>query len=157
VTPVGGTYYAHIVPGLTGYVDTLLPALLQVERGVIIDASEDAAVPARVAGRFAAAGIATQRVSMPDTQALKTFRAVRGVTADDQGEAVALGMMAAAYLAFRQGRIPRTVVERAAGGGHLFERYVYRYLSLSSGTSAVSACSSGVLSAILAPRWPAAL
>jgi shikimate kinase / 3-dehydroquinate synthase len=37
---------------------------------------------------------------------------VQGVTADDQGEAVALGMMAAAYLAFRQGRVPRTVVEQ---------------------------------------------
>jgi shikimate kinase/3-dehydroquinate synthase len=31
---------------------------------------------------------------------------------DDQGEAVALGMMAAAYLAFRQGRIPASVVEQ---------------------------------------------
>ena len=37
---------------------------------------------------------------------------VRGVTADDQGEGVALGMMAAAHLAFRQGRIPATVVEQ---------------------------------------------
>ena len=36
---------------------------------------------------------------------------VRGGTADDQGEAVALGMMAAAYLAFRQGRIPASVVD----------------------------------------------
>ena len=37
---------------------------------------------------------------------------VRGTTADDQGEAVALGLMAAAYLAFRQGRIPETVVDQ---------------------------------------------
>jgi shikimate kinase / 3-dehydroquinate synthase len=37
---------------------------------------------------------------------------VRGVAADDQGEAVALGMMAAAYLAFRQGRIPAAVVDQ---------------------------------------------
>jgi shikimate kinase/3-dehydroquinate synthase len=37
---------------------------------------------------------------------------VRGDTPDDQGEAVALGMMAAAYLSFRQGRVPRAVVEQ---------------------------------------------
>ena len=37
---------------------------------------------------------------------------VRDSTADDQGEAVALGMMAAAYLAFRQGRIPASVVDQ---------------------------------------------
>ena len=37
---------------------------------------------------------------------------LRGVAADDQGEAVALGMMAAAHLAFRQGRITKTVVEQ---------------------------------------------
>jgi shikimate kinase/3-dehydroquinate synthase len=37
---------------------------------------------------------------------------IRGTDTDDQGEAVALGMMAAAHLAFRQGRIPGTVVER---------------------------------------------
>lgn len=36
----------------------------------------------------------------------------RGVSADDQGEAVALGMMAAAYLAARQGRIPGPVVDQ---------------------------------------------
>ena len=37
---------------------------------------------------------------------------VRDTTADDQGEAVALGLMAAAYLAFRQGRIPEAVVDQ---------------------------------------------
>jgi shikimate kinase/3-dehydroquinate synthase len=37
---------------------------------------------------------------------------VRDAAADDQGEAVALGMMAAAYLAFRQGRIPEAVVDQ---------------------------------------------
>ena len=75
VTPVGGSYYAHIGPGLTGRVDTLLPALPEVERGVIIEASEDTAVAARVAGRFAAAGVATHRVALPDTQASKSFHA----------------------------------------------------------------------------------
>jgi shikimate kinase/3-dehydroquinate synthase len=37
---------------------------------------------------------------------------VRDTTADDQGEAVALGLMAAAYLAFRQDRIPEAVVDQ---------------------------------------------
>ena len=34
-----------------------------------------------------------------------------GQAAEDQGEAVALGLMAAAHLAFRQGRIPAEVVD----------------------------------------------
>ena len=37
---------------------------------------------------------------------------VRDTTADDQGESVALGMMAAAHLSFRQGRIPEAVVDQ---------------------------------------------
>jgi shikimate kinase / 3-dehydroquinate synthase len=37
---------------------------------------------------------------------------VRDTAPDDQGEAVALGMVAAAYLAFRQGRIPQAVVDQ---------------------------------------------
>ena len=51
VTPVGGSYYAHIGPGLADRVDTLLPALPDAERGVIIEAAEDTAVAARVAER----------------------------------------------------------------------------------------------------------
>jgi len=74
VTPVGGTYYAHIGSGLTGHVDSLLPELPEVERGMIIEASEDGDVAARVAEGFAAAGIPTHRVALPDTQASKTFR-----------------------------------------------------------------------------------
>jgi hypothetical protein len=41
---------------------------------VIIEASEDSAVAARVAARFAAAGIATHRVALPDAQASKSFQ-----------------------------------------------------------------------------------
>jgi shikimate kinase / 3-dehydroquinate synthase len=73
VTPVGGTYYAHVGPGLTGHVDSLLPALPEVERGMIIEAGEDEGVAARVAEGFAAAGIGVHRVALPDTQASKTF------------------------------------------------------------------------------------
>jgi shikimate kinase/3-dehydroquinate synthase len=74
VTPVGGTYYAHIGPGLTDHVDALLPALPEAERGMIIEASEDEGVAARVAERFAAAGIPVHRVALSDTQASKTFQ-----------------------------------------------------------------------------------
>jgi shikimate kinase/3-dehydroquinate synthase len=74
VTPVGGTYYAHVGPGLTDHVDSLLPALPEVERGMIIEASEDDGVAARVAERFAKAGIPVHRVALPDTQASKTFQ-----------------------------------------------------------------------------------
>ena len=79
VTPVGGTYYAHIGPALTDRVDSLLPALPEVERGVIIEAREDEAVATRVAERFAAAGIPAHRVCLPDSQASKSFRSVEHV------------------------------------------------------------------------------
>ena len=49
VTPAGATYYAHVGRGLTGRVDALLPALPEVERGLIIEANEDEGVAA--AGR----------------------------------------------------------------------------------------------------------
>lgn len=74
VTPVGGSYYAHIGPGLTDLADSLLPDLPGVERGMIIEASEDERVAARVAERLAVAGIPTHRVALPDIQASKTFR-----------------------------------------------------------------------------------
>src|SRR5579863_7552480 len=73
VTPVGGTYYAHVGPGLTGHVGALLPALPEAERGIIVEADEDAAVAARVADGFAAAGIGVHRIALPDTQASKTL------------------------------------------------------------------------------------
>ena len=74
VTPVGGTYYAHIGLGLRRHVDSLLPDLPDVERGVLIEATEDADVADKVAERFAAYGIPTHRVAMPDAQASKSFR-----------------------------------------------------------------------------------
>jgi shikimate kinase / 3-dehydroquinate synthase len=37
---------------------------------------------------------------------------IRGLASDDQGEAVALGMMAAAHPSFRQGRISSAVVDQ---------------------------------------------
>ena len=74
VTPVGGTYYAHVGRGLTGHVGALLPALPEVERGLIIESTGDEAVAARVAGGFEEAGIPVHRVALPDTQASKTFQ-----------------------------------------------------------------------------------
>src|SRR5277367_273213 len=74
VTPVGGTYYAHVGRGLAGHVGALLPALPEVERGLIVESTEDEAVAARVAEGFEAAGIPVHRVALPDTQASKTFQ-----------------------------------------------------------------------------------
>jgi 3-dehydroquinate synthase/shikimate kinase/3-dehydroquinate synthase len=73
VTPVGGTYYAHVGRGLTGHVGALLPDLPEVERGLIIESTDDEAVAARVAAGFADAGIGVERVALPDSQASKTF------------------------------------------------------------------------------------
>jgi shikimate kinase / 3-dehydroquinate synthase len=55
VTPVGGTYYAHVGRGLTGHVGSLLSALPEVERGLIIESTADEAVAARVAEGFESA------------------------------------------------------------------------------------------------------
>lgn len=76
VTPVGGTYYAHIGPRLIDHVGRLLPPLPEVERGLIIEATEDAKVAAQVADQLAGAGIPAHRVALPDTQASKTFRSI---------------------------------------------------------------------------------
>lgn len=74
VTPVGGTYYAHIGPGLIGHVGRLLPPLPEVERALIVEATEDTDTAARVADQLAGAGVPAHRVALPDTQASKTFR-----------------------------------------------------------------------------------
>ena len=84
VTPVGGSYYAHLGPGLAGRAASLLPALPDVERGVIVEAVQDEAVAATVANGFAAAGLAVDRIALPDTQAAKTL-----ATAADLAEAFA--------------------------------------------------------------------
>jgi 3-dehydroquinate synthase/shikimate kinase/3-dehydroquinate synthase len=74
VTPVGGTYYAHIGRGLIDHVGALLPALPEVERGLIIESPDDEAIAARVADGVENAGIPVHRVALPDTQASKTFQ-----------------------------------------------------------------------------------
>jgi len=79
VTPVGGTYYAHIGPGLTGHAGRLLPPLPEVERALIVEASEDARTAALIADQLAGAGIPAHRVALPDTAAAKTFGAVERV------------------------------------------------------------------------------
>jgi shikimate kinase/3-dehydroquinate synthase len=79
VTPVGGTYYAHIGPGLTGYAGRLLPPLPEVERALIVEAREDAPTAALIADQLAGAGIPAHRVALPDTAAAKTFGAVEQV------------------------------------------------------------------------------
>ena len=76
VTPVGGTYYAHIGPRLIDQVKILLPALPEVERALIVEAAEDAGIAARVAAQLSSAGIPAVRAALPDTQASKTFQSV---------------------------------------------------------------------------------
>jgi 3-dehydroquinate synthase/shikimate kinase/3-dehydroquinate synthase len=76
VTPVGGTYYAHIGPRLIEHVGALLPPLPEVERALIVAAREDAGVAARVGEQLAGAGVPAHHVALPDTQASKTFRSV---------------------------------------------------------------------------------
>ena len=76
VTPVGGSYYAHIGPGLTGQLEGLLPPLPEAERALIVEAAEDAGTAARVADQLAGAGLPAHRVALPDTQESKTFRSV---------------------------------------------------------------------------------
>jgi shikimate kinase/3-dehydroquinate synthase len=76
VTPGGGTYYAHIGPGLTGQLGGLLPPLPEVERALIAEAGEDTAVADRVAAQLAGAGVPAHRAALPDTQASKTFQSV---------------------------------------------------------------------------------
>jgi shikimate kinase / 3-dehydroquinate synthase len=73
VTPVGGTYFAHVGRALTSHVGSLLPDLPEAERALIIESTEDEAVAARVAEGFAEVGIGVQRVALPDTEAAKTF------------------------------------------------------------------------------------
>ncbi len=76
VTPVGGTYYAHVGPRLIDHVGSLLPPLPEVERALIVEAAEDTDTAARVAEQLAGAGIPVHRVALPDTQASKTFRSI---------------------------------------------------------------------------------
>jgi len=76
VTPVGGTYYAHIGPDLTGHAGRLLPPLPEVERALIVEAAEDTETAARVADQLARIGVPAHRVALPDTQASKTFGSV---------------------------------------------------------------------------------
>jgi len=88
VTPVGGTYYAHVGRGLTGHVGALLPALPEVERGLIIEAAGDEVVAARVAEGLEAAGIPVHRAALPDTQASKTFQAAEYLANEFAGYAM---------------------------------------------------------------------
>ena len=74
VTPVGGTYYAHIGPRLIDQVRTLLPPLPEVERALIVEAAEDAGIAAKVAAQLTSAGIPAHRAALPDTQASKSFQ-----------------------------------------------------------------------------------
>jgi 3-dehydroquinate synthase/shikimate kinase/3-dehydroquinate synthase len=76
VSPVGGTYYAHIGPGLSDSIGSLLPPLPHAERAVIVEAAQDAAAADRAAAQLKTAGLDTVRVSVPDTESSKSFETV---------------------------------------------------------------------------------
>jgi shikimate kinase / 3-dehydroquinate synthase len=90
---------------------------LQAALGALVSGDPDAIGPAAARSIEIKAGIVSRdepeqgdRVSLTYGHTFaRAIDFVRGVTADDQGEAVARGMMAAACLAFRQGRVPATV------------------------------------------------
>ena len=130
VTPVGGSYYAHIGPGLTGQLASLLPPLPEVERALIVEAAQDTATAATVAEQLSRAGIPAHRVSWPDTQASKTFRSVeyladvladRALHKDDLvvavgGEAICdiAGFVASTFnRGMKLGLVPTTLVAQA--------------------------------------------
>jgi shikimate kinase / 3-dehydroquinate synthase len=79
VTPVGGTYYAHVGRDLLDLAGALLPRSDDIEQAVIVESDRDTATADRVAASIAAAGISVTRVPIPDTEATKTFAAAQFV------------------------------------------------------------------------------
>ena len=86
VTPVGGTYYSHIGPGLLDHIAELVPQLPDAERAVIVEARSDSAVAERVAVQLGRTGLAVSRVAVPDGLAAKTVATFERVT-EQLGEA----------------------------------------------------------------------
>ncbi|PRY49055.1 3-dehydroquinate synthase [Geodermatophilus tzadiensis] len=79
VTPVGGTYYAHVGRQLLDLAGTLLPTSTDIEQAVIVESDRDTSTADRVAASVTAQGISVTRVPVPDTEADKDLAAVRHV------------------------------------------------------------------------------
>jgi 3-dehydroquinate synthase/shikimate kinase/3-dehydroquinate synthase len=79
VTPVGGTYYAHVGRQLLELAGTLLPDPADIEQAVLVESDRDGAIADQVAAGIAARGIAVTRVPVSDTEATKTFTAAQHV------------------------------------------------------------------------------
>jgi shikimate kinase / 3-dehydroquinate synthase len=73
VTPVGGTYYAHVGRGLLELTGALLPASEDIEQAVVVESDVDTATADLVAAGIADRGIPVTRVPMADREAAKTF------------------------------------------------------------------------------------
>jgi 3-dehydroquinate synthase/shikimate kinase/3-dehydroquinate synthase len=80
VSPVGGTYYAHIGVDLLQHVAALLPQLPEAEKAVVIGAIGDGAVGDAVAAQLADRGLTTVRIDVVDEQSAKTLSGVAEVT-----------------------------------------------------------------------------
>lgn len=85
VSPVGGTYYAHIGRGLASSTAALLPPLPDCERVVVVESAQDAPTADTVAADLAATGLGVHRVVIPDTEKAKNLAAVQAV-ADELAE-----------------------------------------------------------------------
>jgi shikimate kinase/3-dehydroquinate synthase len=73
VTPVGGTYYAHVGRDLLDLTGGLLPTSADAEQAVVVESERETAAADRVAASIAAQGIGVTRVAVADTEANKTF------------------------------------------------------------------------------------
>jgi shikimate kinase / 3-dehydroquinate synthase len=73
VTPVGGSYYAHVGRQLLDLAGALLPTSGDIEQAVIVESDRDTAIADRVAAGISARGISVTRVPVPDTEATKTL------------------------------------------------------------------------------------
>lgn len=82
VSPVGGTYYAHIGRGLTASTAALLPPLPDCERVVLVEAEADGPTADVVAEDLSATGLGVHRVVVPDTEQAKNLSTVQAVATE---------------------------------------------------------------------------
>lgn len=89
VATVGGTYFAHSGPGLTGAVAELIPASDRVENIVIVAATSDVAIVDAVATQFSDRSVV--RILVDDHESSKTFDTVAAIAEQMAAHAVHRG------------------------------------------------------------------
>ena len=73
VTPVGGTYYAHVGRDLLDLSGSLLPTSADIEQAVLVESDRDTTTADRVAADHRRARHLGHTRAIPDTEATKTF------------------------------------------------------------------------------------